>query len=48
MPVDVVVGTQWGDEGKAKVIDYISKDADIVVRYLEGANAGHTVIVDDI
>lgn len=46
MPADLVVGAQWGDEGKAKVIDYLSKDIDIIVRYQGGANAGHTVVVD--
>ncbi|EQA37808.1 adenylosuccinate synthase [Leptospira inadai serovar Lyme str. 10] len=45
MPATLVVGTQWGDEGKAKVIDYLSKDTDIIVRYQGGANAGHTVVV---
>ena len=40
----VVVGLQWGDEGKGKVVDLLSKDADIVVRYQGGANAGHTVV----
>lgn len=39
----IVVGTQWGDEGKAKVVDYLGKDFDIVVRYQGGVNAGHTV-----
>ncbi|TGK34603.1 adenylosuccinate synthase [Leptospira gomenensis] len=45
MPASLVVGTQWGDEGKAKVIDFLSKDTDIIVRYQGGANAGHTVVV---
>jgi len=40
----VVVGLQWGDEGKGKVVDLLSKDADIVVRYQGGANAGHTIV----
>ena len=40
----VAIGTQWGDEGKAKMIDYYTRDADIIVRYQGGANAGHTVI----
>jgi len=43
----VAIGSQWGDEGKAKMIDYLTRDADIVVRYQGGANAGHTVVVDD-
>ena len=45
--VKVVVGTQWGDEGKGKVIDYLAKDCDIVARYQGGANAGHTVITNN-
>ena len=47
MPVEVIVGAQWGDEGKGKVIDLLSENADIVARYQGGANAGHTVIVGD-
>jgi len=46
MPNAVVVGTQWGDEGKAKVIDYLSRFCDVVVRFHGGANAGHTVIAE--
>ncbi|UCG51136.1 MAG: adenylosuccinate synthase [Candidatus Latescibacterota bacterium] len=46
MPVTLVVGGQWGDEGKAKIIDYLARDSDYVVRYAGGANAGHTVVVD--
>jgi adenylosuccinate synthase len=42
-----VVGLQWGDEGKGKVVDILAASSDIVVRYGGGANAGHTVIVDD-
>lgn len=42
----IVVGAQFGDEGKAKVTDLLSKNADVVVRYQGGANAGHTVVVD--
>ena len=45
MPAKIVLGAQWGDEGKAKVIDYLTLDADLVVRYQGGANAGHTVKV---
>ncbi len=45
MPVTVVVGTQWGDEGKAKVIDLLSRTHTHVVRYQGGHNAGHTVVV---
>ena len=46
MPGTVVVGTQWGDEGKAKVVDLLSRDADVVVRYQGGHNAGHTVVAE--
>ncbi len=42
----IVVGAQWGDEGKAKVTDLLSKNADYIVRYQGGSNAGHTVVVD--
>ena len=45
MPVTCVIGTQWGDEGKGKIIDLIATRADVVVRYQGGANAGHTVQV---
>jgi adenylosuccinate synthase len=45
VPVTVVVGAQWGDEGKAKVIDLLAKDHTYVVRYQGGHNAGHTVVV---
>jgi adenylosuccinate synthase len=47
MTVKLVVGTQWGDEGKGKVVDYFSKDADYVVRTHGGNNAGHTIKVGD-
>ncbi|KMQ50904.1 Adenylosuccinate synthetase [Chitinispirillum alkaliphilum] len=42
----VIVGTQWGDEGKAKVIDYLTEQSDIIIRFQGGANAGHTVIAN--
>jgi adenylosuccinate synthase len=42
----VIVGTQWGDEGKAKVIDYLTGQSDVIIRFQGGANAGHTVVVD--
>ncbi|GAB4336365.1 MAG: adenylosuccinate synthase [Candidatus Abyssubacteria bacterium] len=48
MPAHVVVGTQWGDEAKAKVVDFLAENADAVVRFNGGANAGHTVAVDDL
>jgi len=44
MPNIVVVGAQWGDEGKAKITDLLSNDADIIIRYQGGCNAGHTVV----
>ena len=47
MSTKVVVGAQWGDEAKAKIVDYLAEEADIVVRFQGGANAGHTVIVGD-
>mgnify|MGYP006355275419 CR=1 FL=1 len=42
----VVMGTQWGDEGKGKIVDYLAEKADVIVRYQGGSNAGHTVVVD--
>ena len=42
----VVVGTQWGDEGKGKITDYLAQKADVVCRYQGGNNAGHTVVFD--
>jgi len=47
MPVTVVIGSQWGDEGKGKIVDLISQDVDIVARYQGGANAGHTICWED-
>src|SRR5882757_10573302 len=44
MPCTVVVGAQWGDEGKGKVVDALSGEADVVARYQGGPNAGHSVI----
>ena len=46
MPNSVIVGLQWGDEGKGKIIDLLAKDADYIVRYQGGNNAGHTVVVN--
>ena len=43
----VVIGAQWGDEGKGKITDLLSRSADMVVRYQGGVNAGHTIVVDD-
>ena len=42
----VVVGSQWGDEGKGKIVDWLSSEADIVVRFQGGHNAGHTLVID--
>ncbi len=44
MPVIAVVGAQWGDEGKGRTVDYIAQDADMVIRFQGGDNAGHTVV----
>ncbi len=46
MPATVVVGTQWGDEGKGKLTDLLAKEMGMVVRYQGGHNAGHTIVVD--
>jgi len=46
MPNIVVVGTQWGDEGKGKVVDLLTAKLDLVVRFQGGNNAGHTLVVD--
>ena len=42
----IVIGTQWGDEGKGKIVDWLSKKADLVVRFQGGHNAGHTLVID--
>ena len=42
----VVVGSQWGDEGKGKIVDWLSERADVVVRFQGGHNAGHTLVID--
>ncbi len=47
MPVTAIIGGQWGDEGKGKIVDLLCEKAEIVARYQGGANAGHTVKVDD-
>src|ERR1700689_27440 len=44
----VVVGAQWGDEGKGKIVDWLSSRADVVVRYQGGHNAGHTLVIGDV
>ncbi|MAF57049.1 MAG: adenylosuccinate synthase, partial [Ponticaulis sp.] len=42
----VVVGAQWGDEGKGKIVDWLSHRADVIVRFQGGHNAGHTLVID--
>ncbi len=44
----VVVGSQWGDEGKGKIVDWLSERADVVVRFQGGHNAGHTLVIDGV
>ena len=46
MPNVIVIGAQWGDEGKGKVVDSLAEKADVVVRFQGGANAGHTLVVN--
>ena len=46
MPNIVVVGSQWGDEGKGRVVDFLAEKVDVVVRYQGGSNAGHTIVLD--
>jgi len=47
MPNVVVVGSQWGDEGKGKIVDWLSERAEVVVRFQGGHNAGHTLVVGE-
>lgn len=47
MPLNIIIGTQWGDEGKGTITDLMAEETDIVARYSGGDNAGHTVTVDD-
>ncbi len=47
MPVAIIVGSQWGDEGKGKIVDVLTEKADLVARYQGGHNAGHTVVIKD-
>ena len=47
MPVTIVIGSQWGDEGKGKIVDLLASEVDVVARYQGGANAGHTIVWDD-
>ena len=43
----VIVGSQWGDEGKGKIVDWLSSQADIVIRFQVGHNAGHTLVINN-
>ena len=43
-----VIGSQWGDEGKGKIVDWLSEKADVIVRFQGGHNAGHTLVVNDV
>ena len=47
MPGTVIVGAQWGDEGKGKIVDLLAQNSDVVCRYQGGPNAGHTIVVGD-
>jgi len=46
MKADLIVGIQWGDEGKGKIVDLLAQKYDVVARYQGGHNAGHTIVVD--
>ena len=48
MPNVAVIGSQWGDEGKGKIVDWLSEKADVIVRFQGGHNAGHTLVVNNI
>ena len=43
-----VVGAQWGDEGKGKIVDWLSEKADVIIRFQGGHNAGHTLVIDGV
>ena len=47
MPTVAIIGAQWGDEGKGKITDYLAEQADAVVRFQGGNNAGHTIVIGD-
>ena len=47
MAVDVILGLQWGDEGKGKIVDYLAAQYDVVCRFQGGPNAGHTIVIGD-
>ncbi len=45
--IDILIGLQWGDEGKGKVVDFLAPNYDIIARFQGGPNAGHTIYVED-
>jgi adenylosuccinate synthase len=45
MHVDVLLGLQWGDEGKGKIVDYLAPQYDVIARFQGGPNAGHTLVI---
>ena len=47
MGIHIIVGGQWGDEGKGKIVDYLSRNMDMVARFQGGSNAGHTIVVGE-
>ena len=47
VPATVIVGAQWGDEGKGKIVDLLAQDSDLVCRYQGGPNTGHTIVVGE-
>ena len=47
MPADVVIGGQWGDEGKGKIVDVLTSNYDIIARFQGGPNAGHTLVFNN-
>ena len=48
MPAYAVLGAQWGDEGKGKIVDWLSEKADVIVRFQGGHNAGHTIVINKV
>ena len=48
LKADLIVGIQWGDEGKGKIVDMLAQKYDVVARYQGGHNAGHTIVVDGV
>ena len=48
MKIDMILGLQWGDEGKGKIVDVLTRDYDVIARFQGGPNAGHTLIFDGI